>query len=174
SARPGSTAWLFRNAATCEELRRHRQRPSLVCMQLLTGLNPYGLTYYLGLQGMGTARTNPAGKGLEGFIELATELGSRVLEVWDGWLAALDEASLRALGQRLGELGMVPIVSSGFQRGDIDACMRYADVLGADRIRFAMTPILCGDRAAAGPRWYDLLVEVRRKLEEAAGRAEGR
>ena len=143
-------------------------------MQLLTGLNPYGLTYYLGLQGMGTARINPAGKGLEGFIELATELGCRVLEVWDGWLAALDEASLRALGQRLGELGMVPIVSSGFQRGDIDACMRYADVLGADRIRFAMTPILCGDRAAAGPRWYDLLVEVRRKLEEAAGKAEGR
>lgn len=143
-------------------------------MQLLTGLNPYGLTYYLGLQGMGTARANPAGKGLEGFIELAADLGCRVLEVWDGWLADLDEAGLRALCKRLGDIGMVPIVSSGFQRGDIDACMRYADILGADRIRFAMTPILCGDRAAAGPRWYDLLSEVRRTLEAAAGKAEGR
>lgn len=143
-------------------------------MQVLTGLNPYGLTYYLGLQGIGTARVNPAGKGLAGFIELATDLGCRVLEVWDGWLADLDEAGLRALGKRLGDLGMIPIVSSGFQRGDIDACMRYADILGADRIRFAMTPILCGDRAAAGARWYELLSEVRRKLEEAAGKAEGR
>src|SRR5690606_24743446 len=91
SARPGSTAWLFPTAATCDELRRRHQRLSLAHMQVLTGLNPYGLTYYLGLQGIGTARVNPAGKGLAGFIELATDLGCRVLEVWDGWLADLDE-----------------------------------------------------------------------------------
>ena len=39
-------------------------------MKLTTGLNPYGLTYYLGLQGMGTPRHNPNGTGLEGFIAL--------------------------------------------------------------------------------------------------------
>ena len=33
------------------------------------GLNPYGLTYYLGLQGRGTPRANPGGRGLEGFID---------------------------------------------------------------------------------------------------------
>ena len=41
------------------------------------GLNPYGLTYYLGLQGRGTPRANPDGRGLEGFIELAEELGAQ-------------------------------------------------------------------------------------------------
>ena len=30
------------------------------------GLNPYGLTYILGLQGSGTPRANPNGAGLEG------------------------------------------------------------------------------------------------------------
>ncbi len=35
---------------------------------LQTGLNPYGLTYVLGLQGHGTERANPKGRGLEGFI----------------------------------------------------------------------------------------------------------
>ena len=44
-------------------------------MQLRTGLNPYGLTYHLGLQGMGTPRANPQPAGLEGFIALATEIG---------------------------------------------------------------------------------------------------
>ncbi len=43
--------------------------------QLTTGLNPYGLTYLLGLQGAGTPRANPEGTGLDGFIEVAIELG---------------------------------------------------------------------------------------------------
>lgn len=141
-------------------------------MQLLTGLNPYGLTYCLGLQGMGTSRANPEGRGLEGFIELGVELQSRVLEIWDGWLAGLDDPGLQDLRRRLDGLGIVPIVSSGFQRGDIDACMRYAGALGADRVRFAMTPILCGDRAAAGAHWHEFVADVRRKLDEAAHRAE--
>ena len=39
------------------------------------GLNPYGLTYHLGMQGRGTERANPNPVGLEGFIALATEIG---------------------------------------------------------------------------------------------------
>ena len=38
---------------------------------LEVGLNPYGLTYHLGLQGRGTPRANPKAAGLEGFIALA-------------------------------------------------------------------------------------------------------
>ena len=30
-------------------------------MKLTTGLNPYGLTYYLGIQALGTPRANPTG-----------------------------------------------------------------------------------------------------------------
>ena len=135
---------------------------------LKIGLNPYGLTYHLGLQGMGTPRANPDPKGLDGFIALAEELGIQAIELWDGWLKPLDAAGLLALKTRLDGLGIIPVVSSGLQHGDVDACIGYAKALGADRIRFALTPILCGDRAAAGQRWYDLLAEVRTKLESAA------
>ena len=66
-------------------------------MDLRTGLNPYGLTYHLGLQGRGTPRVNPNAVGLDGFLALTEELGGRAIELWDGWLAALDDAGLVAL-----------------------------------------------------------------------------
>ena len=140
-------------------------------MKIRTGLNPYGLTYYLGLQGKGTDRQNPDGKGLEGFLELATELEAKVVELPEGWLAELDDLGLAALQARLDNLDMVPVISSGLQHADIDACIRYAQALKADRIRLALTPILCGDRAAAGERWHELVRSVREKLGPAAEKA---
>ena len=53
------------------------------------GLNPYGLTYHLGLQGAGGLRANPKGAGLEGFVNIAIELGAKTLEIYDPWLRAL-------------------------------------------------------------------------------------
>ena len=50
---------------------------------LEVGLNPYGLTYTLGLQGRGSPRANPKGSGLEGFIAIATELGVTTLEIFE-------------------------------------------------------------------------------------------
>lgn len=141
-------------------------------MQIRMGLNPYGLTYHLGLQGRGTPRANPNAVGLEGFLALAEELGARVVELWDGWLEKLDEAGLAALRQRLQKLDILPVISSGLQNGDVDACIGYAKALGADRMRFALTPILCGDRAAAGERWHELVRSVREKLEAGAAKAE--
>ena len=129
-------------------------------MHLRTGLNPYGLTYYLGLQGMGTPRANPEPAGLEGFIALAIELGARVLELWEGWLKPMGDDELAALGARLASLDMVPIVSSGIPRGDIGFCIRAAPLLGSGHVRLALTPILCGDRAAAGRRWHELVAVV--------------
>ena len=140
-------------------------------MELRTGLNPYGLTYYLGLQGRGTPRANPDGKGLDGFIALAQELGGKTLEIWEGWLAGMEEGELLALRDRLGQLHMLPVISSGLMNGDIEVCIRAARALGATMIRFALTPILCGDRAAAGDRWYRLLAEVRQTLGDFAERA---
>jgi len=135
------------------------------------GLNPYGLTYHLGLQGRGTPRANPDGRGLEGFIELAEELRAKTLEVAEAWLAPLGDGELRALGRRLDALGMTPVVSSGLQQGDFAACLRAADGIGAKLVRFAMTPILCGDRAAAGPQWHELVAGIRDKLGDYAPRA---
>lgn len=137
----------------------------------LTGLNPYGLTYHLGLQGQGTARANPKGAGLEGFVALAAELGAKTLELFEPWLAALDDAELAAFKERLDRLGMAPIISSGLQTADFESCLRSAKGLGATLIRFALTPILCGDRAAAGTRWPELVAGVRDKLGRYAPRA---
>jgi len=131
---------------------------------LRTGLNPYGLTYHLGIQAAGTPRANPKAVGLEGYIALATEIGARTLEVWEGWTAKMSDDELRALGARLKGLGMEPVGSSGLQMVDMANSIRIANGLGAKVIRLALTPILCGDRAAAGPRWRELVVSVWDKL----------
>jgi sugar phosphate isomerase/epimerase len=137
------------------------------------GLNPYGLTYTLGLQGQGSARANPNGGGLNGFIEIGRELGARTLEIFEPWLASLGDDETITLRRRLADLAMKPIVSSGIQSADIESCIRSARGIGADLIRFALTPILCGDRNAAGPKWRELVASVRAKLApyaQAAGR----
>jgi sugar phosphate isomerase/epimerase len=134
-------------------------------VKLRMGLNPYGLTYTLGLQGRGTPRANPRATGLAGFLSLAVELDARVVELWDGWLA---EADLGALRAQVEQRDILPVISSGLHNGDIDACIRYARALGADRIRVALTSILCGDRAAAGRDWYALVASTRERLGIAA------
>ena len=138
---------------------------------LEVGLNPYGLTYHLGLQGQGTTRANPNGRGLEGFIELAQELGGRTLEIAEAWLAPLDDQQLDALRSRLESLGMVPVISSGLQRANFGTCIRAAHALGAELVRFALTPILCGNRAAAGQQWQELVTGVRTRLGDYARKA---
>ena len=83
-------------------------------MQLRTGLDPYGLTYYLGMQGRGTPRANPTGGvGLEGFVKLTEEVGGQVIELADSWLKEMDDAGLKALRARLEKSDIVPVISSG-------------------------------------------------------------
>jgi sugar phosphate isomerase/epimerase len=140
------------------------------------GLNPYGLTYHLGLQGAGGPRANPKGAGLEGFIAVATELGAKVLELYDPWLRAMSDDEIRALRDRLGDLGMTPIVSSGLMMGPFESAMRSARLLNAEVIRHGLTTVLCGDRHALGGKWKELVAEVRAALAERGPRAadEGR
>jgi 3-oxoisoapionate decarboxylase len=135
------------------------------------GLNPYGLTYSLGLQGQGTPRANPNGRGLEGFIEIATEIRARTLEIFEPWLAKMSDGELAALRDALKRLGMRPVISSGLQMGNIDSCLRSAKALGATIIRFALTPVLCGDRNARGDKWPELVTNVRTRLANYAPKA---
>ena len=65
-------------------------------MKIRTGLNPYGLTYVLGLQGRGTPRAYARASGLEGFIGLGQEIGAKTLEIWEGWLLEMSDAELAA------------------------------------------------------------------------------
>ena len=140
------------------------------------GLNPYGLTYHLGLQGAGGPRGNPKGAGLEGFIAIATELGASVLEIYDPWLRAMSDDELRALRDRLAHLGMAPIVSSGLMMGPFDSALRSARILDAKVIRHGLTTVLCGDRHALGEKWKELVAHVRAELDDRGPRAadEGR
>jgi 3-oxoisoapionate decarboxylase len=140
------------------------------------GLNPYGLTYHLGLQGTGGPRANPRGTGLRGYLALADELRAEVLEVFNPWLSAMSDRDLAALREELEAKGMVPVVSSGLMMGDFDGALRSARALGAGVIRLALTSVLCGDRHALGDGWTALTAEVRRKLAEYGPRAadEGR
>jgi sugar phosphate isomerase/epimerase len=138
---------------------------------LEVGLNPYGLTYHLGIQGAGGPRANPRGAGLEGFIAIAVELEARVLEIFDPWLRRMSEDELHALRDRLGSLGMTPIVSTGLVSGQFGSTMRSAGALGAKTIRFGLTRVLCGDRHALGPDWPKLVASVRAALAELGPRA---
>lgn len=68
---------------------------------LRVGLNPYGLTWVLGLRGRGTPRHNPNGRSLEGFLAIAEELDAEVVEIFDPWLAELSDDALARLRERL-------------------------------------------------------------------------
>ena len=136
------------------------------------GLNPYGLTYHLGLQGAGGQRANPKGTGLEGFIAIATELGAKALEIFDPWLRALSDKELRALRDRLAELGMTPIVSSGLMMGPFESALRSARLLDAGIIRYGLTTVLCGDRHVLGDKWAQLVASVRAAIADRGPRAQ--
>ena len=146
-------------------------------MKINVGLNPYGLTYHLGLQGKGTPRANPHGKGLEGFIAIATELNAKVLEIFDPWLAELSDQALVDLRKRLDDLGMTPVISAGINMmGPLESAFRSARLLDAKVIRLGLSPVLEGNRSALGVKWFELLKVVRDRLSQftPVARNEGR
>jgi 3-oxoisoapionate decarboxylase len=126
--------------------------------RLAVGLNPYGLAYTLGLQG------DDGGTGLEGFLEIADEIGARVVELHAPWLDGLD---LAALARRLD--GRIPIVSCGRDPGGDGAALECAVALGAPVVRMALTGVLQGDRHAVD--WPRLVDGVRARLARIAPRA---
>jgi 3-oxoisoapionate decarboxylase len=129
---------------------------------LKVGLNPYGLTYYLGLQGNGTAR------GLEGFVEIGREIGARTLEMHNAWLVNKTEEELQALGGSLSDLGMAPVISLGPPLEGVETAIRSAVGVGAKVIRLGLSPVLCGDRNAWGPKWPELIANARDNLRRYA------
>lgn len=136
------------------------------------GLNPYGLTWTLGLQGRGTPRANPDAGGLDAFLAIADDLGAKVLEIFDPWLQEMDDAAILALRDSLADRDMTPVVSAGLNMmGPMEAAFRSARLLGATTIRLGLTPVLCGDRAAWGAKWPELVGSVTAALAEWGPRA---
>ena len=150
------------NAAPAEDDTRTARRAPTV------GLNPYGLTYSLGLQGAGTPRANPRGTGLEGLLAVANEIGAKMVEIHDPWLTALGAAGRGSLNTRLGDLGLLPVVSAALVEG-VDAPLENAVDIGARTIRLGLSPVLCGDRNTFGAvRWAQLIAEIRSELSRLA------
>ena len=129
------------------------------------GLNPYGMTYYLGLQGHGTTRRNPNGTGLEGFLKIAEELGAKSLEIFDPWLHEFSGDDFQSLKARLDRQGIIPVISGGFILEETGHVFKSARLLKAKTIRFALTDVLCGGRAFR-TEWNELRQSVRRKILE--------
>src|SRR5689334_15349978 len=114
---------------------------------LQLGLNPYGLTYTVGLQGIGTPRVNPRGTGLHGFLTSARRIGARCAELDWRWLTGLDADALGRVGDACRADGMTVIVSAWLlqQPGEtLDTPIRVAVATGATLLRLHLTPVLEG------------------------------
>jgi sugar phosphate isomerase/epimerase len=139
---------------------------------LQVGLNPYGLAYTVGLQGLGTPRANPQPIGLEGFIGIAREIGARCIELDWRWLFPMSEADLRALADRLPDVPRICSYWLQQERGEtLEHAIRCTSVIGARTLRMHLTPVLEGARAALGPRWTELFSHARDVIRRDAPRA---
>ena len=134
---------------------------------LRVGLNPYGTSYAVGLQGPGTPRVNPAPLGLEGFIALAEQIGARSIELDPRLLQPLDAGGLAALTDRLAARDMQPVLSAGPGSESLREAISLAARLGARVVRVGLSHVLCGDRAVE-PGWDELVAGVRGALPNAA------
>jgi sugar phosphate isomerase/epimerase len=138
------------------------------------GLNPYGLTYTLGLQGMGTPRANPHPLGLSGFVRIAREIGARTLELDLRWLTPLDDSALMRIADEAEAAGMTLVCSTWLRHepGEtLDDARRIARVLRAVLIRMHLAPVLAGARAEQGGRWAGMVAHARGVLVPEARRA---
>lgn len=139
---------------------------------LRIGLNPYGIAYSVGLQGANTPRANPRPLGLWGYLDLAEQVGAtNTIELPTAWVAALGMVDSLRLRDWLRAMNAEPVLSQGSPVSGVDASLALAGQLGARVIRMALTPVLCGDRAAPSCGWLDTVAAVRRALTEAAARA---
>ena len=141
---------------------------------LRVGLNPYGLSYTVGLQDAATPRANPRPIGMAGFIALAREIGAKCVELDRRWLTAMPDADLARLGTDLAGSGMTPICSDWLaqQPGEtLAGAIRYASALGAPIIRLHLTPVLEGARARWGSLWGKMVEHARATLKEEAPKA---
>ena len=122
------------------------------------GLNPYGLAYTVGLQAIGTGRANPSSIGLAGFIALVRRAGLECIELDHRWLTPMSDDQLDELRSRLD--GLIRICSFWLtqQPGeDLSNAIRCTKGVGASIIRFHLTPVLEGARAAWGARWNEMV-----------------
>lgn len=120
------------------------------------GLNPYGLTYTVGLQG-----SNPNSIGLDGFVALVRKLGLDVVELDHRWLTPLTDDELARLRERLHGLTVITSFWLAHQPGEtLDQAIRCTTAVGARLLRFHLTPVLEGARASLGQSWFEMIAHA--------------
>ncbi len=136
------------------------------------GLNPYGLAYTVGLQGLGTSRRNDRAIGMAGFVALARELGARCIELDGRWLAGATDGELARMRDDLaGETLICSYWLSQTPGETLAGAVRDTAAVGAAMIRLHLTPVLEGARASWGARWGDMVAHGRATLQREAVRA---
>jgi 3-oxoisoapionate decarboxylase len=142
---------------------------------LRVGLNPYGLSYTVGLLEVPERRrANPHPIGMAGFIALARELGAAGVELDGRWLTPLTDGELADLREELAGSGLTVICSDWLAQepGEtLDGAIHRATALGAALLRLHLTPVLEGARASWGARWGAMVAHARSTLRAAVARA---
>lgn len=139
---------------------------------LRVGINPYGVSYtVLGWPGGGTPRANPDPWGLSRYLDLAAELGARVVEIPMPLLENLDDAGWNSLLERLAQMDAQPVASQTARLNDIQASLKLAARLGARILRVSATSVLAGGRAFHKPPWREVFEGVVLALAGSAPRA---
>jgi 3-oxoisoapionate decarboxylase len=141
---------------------------------LRVGLNPYGLSYTVGLHQTASPRAAPAPLGLSGFVDLAREMSARCIELDGRWLAPMTDLDLAQVGDSLRRSGMT-VVCSGWllqQPGEtLAGAIRCSSGIGASLLRLHLTPVLEGARTGLGARWEQMVAHARATLNVEARRA---
>jgi sugar phosphate isomerase/epimerase len=141
---------------------------------LRVGLNPYGLSYTVGLQRDPTSPAAPAPIGMSGFIDLAREIGAKCVELDGRWLAPLSDSDLARIGESIRESGMTIVCSDWLvQQPDenLAHAIRSTRAIGASLLRLHLTPVLEGSRSGFGTRWEQMVTHARTTLKMEARRA---
>ncbi len=134
---------------------------------LRVGLNPYGLTYTLGLQGLGTPRENPRPLGLLGYLDLAISVNSRAIEFHLDHLEVADDPTIEIVTGRLRDHGIIPIVSSSPPLSRLPGAIGQALRIGATTVRVGLSTVLEGARAKCAD-WQDRVDLIRTELPRFA------
>jgi sugar phosphate isomerase/epimerase len=146
-----------------------------VVTMLRVGLNPYGLSYTVGLQGAARPINRPEPIGMAGFIALAREMGATCIELDARWLMPMADGELTRLGEELAASGMTPICSDWLTQEPGETLagpIRCASAIGASLLRIHLTPVLEGARARWGARWGEMVAHARATLKTEARRAD--
>jgi sugar phosphate isomerase/epimerase len=133
------------------------------------GLNPYGIAFSLGMQGMGTPRANPRPLTVEQYLELVQDIGSTGIELDAGYYSRLDAARQATVRQAVQVSGWWVVLARFFRPADnYGPTIEMARALGATLIRVSLTTVLCGDRALPAHKWAEVLPTIRPELTKVA------